>query len=57
MDFLAGLITGLLRALEQFPVAFETSGEFNRLMRRLGWDTSVDDASFATLVHTFARPR
>ena len=37
MDFLTELITGLLHALEQFAIAFDRPGEFNRLMRRVGW--------------------
>ena len=54
MDFLAQIAAGLLHVLEQVAIAFERPGEFNRLMRRLGWATSVDDASFARLVATFA---
>ncbi len=54
MDFLTELITGLLHALEQFAIAFDRPGEFNRLMRRVGWATSVDDASLATLAATFS---
>src|SRR6516165_4673918 len=54
MDFLGQLASGLLHILGQLAIIFESPGEFNRLMRRLGWDTSVDNASFATLVSTFA---
>jgi hypothetical protein len=54
VDFLAQVFTGLLHALEQLAVAFERPGEFNRLMRRLGWATSVDDASLVTLAATFS---
>jgi hypothetical protein len=54
MDFLAQLASGLLHILGQLAISFESPGEFNRLMRRLGWATSVDTAGYATLVSAFA---
>jgi hypothetical protein len=54
MDFLAKLASGLLHVLGQLAIAFESPGEMNRLLRRLGWNANIDSSGLATLTSTFA---
>jgi hypothetical protein len=54
MRFLAALAAGLLHVLERIALAFETPGEFNRLLDSLGWNVTLDSAGFARVVAGFA---
>src|SRR5271165_1377054 len=54
MRFLAALAAGLLHVLERIGLAFETPGEFNRLLDSLGWNVTLDSAGFARVVASLA---
>jgi hypothetical protein len=54
MDFLANLAAGLLHVLGRLAMAFESPGEYNEFMLRIGWSTDLDAGGYMQLRAAFA---